>query len=622
MSWNDFKFIMIEEFCPSHEMQKLKTKLWNHAMVGAGHATYTHRFHELAWLVLHLVTLDSRKIERYVYGLAPQIHGMVAATEPKTMQKVVQIFGVLTDEVVRNGSIKKVEKKGNVEEPSKDNNGRDDNKRTRTGNAFAMTTNPVGRENTSAWPKCTTCNSYHAPGGPCRTCFNCNRPGYLVRDYRVVPRNETPGHGNQGNQARGREFMLGAEEPRKDPNIVAGFRYEIEIASGQLVEIDKVCIGSQIIRLKLFFMRWQGLPPIWEIEFRIELLPGAVPIEKSPYHLAPSELEEPYLDKFVIVFIEGVLIYSKTREEHVEHLRLVLELLKKEKLYAKFSRCEFWLKEVQFLRHVINGNVIHVDPSKIEAVKNWKALEHRLRPRIRMCVDAKRILAAQKEAMDESARLQRGLDEMIKQRSDRNLYYLDRIWVPLKGDDVHIPLVEFSYNNSYHSSVRCALFKALYDRKYRSPIMWAEVGEGQLIGPELVQETTKKISQIEDRHKAARDRQKIYADKRRKPLKFSVGNYVLPKVSPWKGVVRFEKKEKLTPRFVRPFGIIEKVGPVAYMLDFPEELDGVYNTFHVSNLKKCLADPTLQVPLDEIHVDAKLNFVEVPMEILEKDFKI
>ncbi|GJV71910.1 putative reverse transcriptase domain-containing protein [Tanacetum coccineum] len=164
------------------------------------------------------------------------------------------------------------------------------------------------------------------------------------------------------------------------------------------------------------------------------------------------------------------------------------------------------------------------------------------------------------------------------------------------GCYIHLSLVEFSYNNSYHSSVRCAPFEALYDRKCRSPIIWAEVRE-------------------------ARDRQKSYVDKRRKPLEFSVGDYVLLKVSPWKGVVRFGKKGKLAPRFVGPFEIIEKVGHVAYRLDLPEELNGVHDTFHVSNLKKCLADPTLQVPLDEIRVDAKLNFVEEPVEILEREFK-
>ncbi|GKC23755.1 putative reverse transcriptase domain-containing protein, partial [Tanacetum coccineum] len=197
----------------------------------------------------------------------------------------------------------------------------------------------------------------------------------------------------------------------------------------------------------------------------------------------------------------------------------------------------------------------------------------------------------------------------------------NRLQKIVRSWDVHLPLVEFSYNNSYHASVRCAPFEALYGRKCRSPIMWAEVGEGQLIGPELVQETTEKVSQIKDRLKVARDHQKSYADKRRKPLEFSVGDYVLLKVSPWKGVVRFGKKVKLAPRFVGPFELIEKVGPVAYRLDLLEELNGIHVTLHVSNLKKCLADPALQVPLDEIRVDAKLNFMEEPVEILEREFK-
>nr|GEY81657.1 putative reverse transcriptase domain-containing protein [Tanacetum cinerariifolium] len=187
--------------------------------------------------------------------------------------------------------------------------------------------------------------------------------------------------------------------------------------------------------------------------------------------------------------------------------------------------------------------------------------------------------------------------------------------------DVHLPLVDFSYNNSYHSSVRCASFEAFYGRKCRSPIMWTEVGEGQLIGPELVQETTEKISQIKDRLKAVRDSQKSYADKRRKPLEFSVGDYILLKLPSWKGVVCFGNKGKLAPRFVGPFEIIEKVGLVAYRLDLPKELNGIHDTFHVSNLKKCLADPTLQVPLNENQVDVKLNFMEDPMEILEREFK-
>ncbi|GKC34654.1 putative reverse transcriptase domain-containing protein, partial [Tanacetum coccineum] len=404
-----------------------------------------------------------------------------------------------------------------------------------------------------------------------------------------------------------------------EPNDL-GFRYEIEIASEQLVEIDKVIKGykleieGHVIQIDLipfghgsfeviiedkarllmsskasdkkqemivvvsdlpvvFPNDLSGLPPIWEIEFWIE----------------------PYLDKFLIVFIDDILIYSKTQEEHVEHLRLVLELLKKEELYAKFSKCEFWLREVQFLGHVINGNGIHVDPSKIEAVKNWKAprtptevrsflglagyyrriglgcvlmqrgkviayasrqlkiheknytthdlelgavvfalkiwrhylygtksviytdhksLQHifsqkELNMRQRRWIELfsdydyeiryhpgkenvvadalsrkervkhkrvramnmilqssikDRILTAQKEAMDEFAVLQKGLDEMIEQRSDGTLYYLDRIWVPLKGE-VRTLIMDEAHKSKYY--VHPGADKMYYDLRDR-----------------------------------------------------------------------------------------------------------------------------------------------------------
>ncbi|GJT16644.1 reverse transcriptase domain-containing protein [Tanacetum coccineum] len=187
--------------------------------------------------------------------------------------------------------------------------------------------------------------------------------------------------------------------------------------------------------------------------------------------------------------------------------------------------------------------------------------------------------------------------------------------------DVHLSLAEFSYNNSYHTSIRCAPFEALYGRKCRSPVLWAEIGEGSLIGPELVQETTDKVVAIKERLQAARDRQKSYADNRRKPLEFEVGDRVMLKVSPWKGVVRFGKKGKLAPRYVGPFEILERIGPVAYRLRLPEELSGVHDTFHVSTLKKCLADASLHVPLNEIKVDKTLRFIEEPVEILDREIK-
>ncbi|GKB05714.1 putative reverse transcriptase domain-containing protein [Tanacetum coccineum] len=173
--------------------------------------------------------------------------------------------------------------------------------------------------------------------------------------------------------------------------------------------------------------------------------------------------------------------------------------------------------------------------------------------------------------------------------------------------DRHLPLVEFSYNNSYHASIKAAPFKALYD--------------SQLTGPELIRETTEKIIQIKNRLLTARSRQKSYADVRRKPMEFNVGDMVMLKVSPWKGVIRFGKRGKLSPRYVGPFKIIERIGPVAYRLELPEKLRGIHNTFHVSNLKKCLADENLVIPLEEIQLDDKLHFIEEPVEIMDREVK-
>ncbi|GJS96771.1 putative reverse transcriptase domain-containing protein [Tanacetum coccineum] len=190
-----------------------------------------------------------------------------------------------------------------------------------------------------------------------------------------------------------------------------------------------------------------------------------------------------------------------------------------------------------------------------------------------------------------------------------------------KGWVNHLPLVEFSYNNSYHASIKAAPFEALYGRKCRSPVCWTEVGEAQILGPELIQETTEKIIQIKQRMQAARDRQKSYADLKRKPMEFQVGDKVMLKISPWKGVVRFGKRGKLNPRYVGPFKVIERVGEVAYKLELPEKLSRVHNTFHVSNLKKCHADEPLAVPLDGLNLDDKLHFVEEPVEIVGREVK-
>ncbi|GKD42718.1 hypothetical protein Tco_1267363 [Tanacetum coccineum] len=162
-----------------------------------------------------------------------------------------------------------------------------------------------------------------------------------------------------------------------------------------------------------------------------------------------------------------------------------------------------------------------------------------------------------------------------------------------KGWDRHLLLVEFSYNNSWRRST----------------------------GPKIVHETTEKIIQIKKRIQSARDRQTSYADRRRKPLEFEVGDKVMLKVSPWKGVIHFGKWRKLNPRYIRPFKIIAKVGTLAYRLELPEKLSRVHNTFHVSNLKKCFVDEPLAIPLEEIQIDDKLNFIEEPVEIMDREVK-
>ncbi|GJW26990.1 putative reverse transcriptase domain-containing protein [Tanacetum coccineum] len=550
------------------------------------------------------------------------------------------------------------------------------------------------------------------------------------------------------------------------------------------------------------------------------------------------------------------IMSSKNKEEHGEHLKTILNLLRSEKLYVKFSKCDFWLDSVQFLGHVIDSSGVHVDPAKIEAIKNWaapttpteknkpyvwgddeeeafqtlklklcsapilslpegsknfvvycdaslkgfgavllqrenviayasrqlrkneenytthdlelgavvfalrlwrhylygtkctvytdhkslqyildqKELNMRQRRWIELLSDydcviryhpgkanvvadalsrkdkepirvralvvmvhnnlPEQIRNAQVEACKEEnigAEGFLGKGEPFEVRPDGTKCLKGRVWLPLFGGlkrhgvpvsiisdrdprfasrfwrslqkslgtnldmstayhpetdgqsertiqtledmlracvidfgsgwDKHLPLAEFSYNNSYHASIKAAPFEALYGRKCRSPVCWSEVGDAQLTGPEMIREMTEMIVQIKNRLLAARSRQKSYADVRRKPLEFEVGDKVMLKVSPWKGVVRFGKHGKLSPRYIGPFKILSRVGPVAYKLELPRELQGIHNTFHVSNLKKCLSDEDLIIPLDEVRIDEKLHFIEEPIEIMDRELK-
>ncbi|GKB06668.1 putative reverse transcriptase domain-containing protein, partial [Tanacetum coccineum] len=608
-----------------------------------------------------------------------------------------------------------------------------------------------------------------------------------------------------------------------------------------------------------------GLPPTRQVEFQIDLVPGAAPVARAPYRLAPSEMEElstqlqelsdkgfirpssspwgaPVLfvkkkdgsfrmcidyrelnkltvkNRYPLLRINDLSKIDlrsgyhqlrvrnedipktefrtryghyefQTKEEHDVHLRLILELLKKEELYAKFSKCDFWLSKVQFLGHVIDSEGIHVDPAKIESIKDWESpktpteirqflglagyyrrfiegFSKIAKPMTKLTQKSVKFNWGEKEetafqtlkqklcsapilALPEGSEnfvvycdaSHKGLGVVLMQKekviayASRQLkihkknytthdlelgavvfalkmwrHYLygtkcvvytdhkslqhildqkelnmrQRRWLELLSDydcelhyhpgkenvvadalsrknrpkplrvrslvmtiglnlpaqilnaqvearkeenyrtkDLHgmIKNLEPRADGNYYTSIKAAPFEALYGRKCRLPICWAEVGDAQLTGPEIVRETTEKIIQIKHRLQASRDRQKCYADKRRKPLEFQVGDKVMLKVSPWKGVIRFGKRGKLNPRYIGPFKILAKVGTVAYRLELPEKLSRVHSTFHVSNLKKCLSDEPLAIPLDEIHIDEKLNFIEEPVEIMDREIK-
>ncbi|GJQ90879.1 putative reverse transcriptase domain-containing protein [Tanacetum coccineum] len=538
--FNDFKALLVEEFCPSNKMEKLKNEFWNHTMVGANHVTYTDRFYKLAKLVPHLVTPESSRFKRYIHELAPQICGMLRATQPTTIQSAILTARILTDEVVRCGTLTKGnDKRNEMEESSRQGSTWKDNKRSRTGSGQVAPINAVKM------------------GQNQRVCYECGSLDHLHYDcpkwkQAIGPaRNPLALEGNKNarnnkNQARGKAFNRNVVEALQDPKVVTGTfslnnqfatvlfdsgddfsfistefapllnvepcivnpGYAIEIADGKNVEVGRLSKNKAVIvyhekvveipideggilrvheeriwkaakslmnvnvdepRISdipvvrgftdVFPKDLSGLPPQRQVEFRIDLVPGAMSIAKSPYCLPPSEMQElsgqlqelqykgfirpshsswgapvlvmkkkdgsfsmcidyRKLNKITIknsyplpriddLFdqLQGACYFSKidlrsgyhqlrvheddipktafrtryghfeftTKEEHEVHLKLVLELLRKEKLYAKFSKCEFWLQEVHLLRHVVNQSGIHVDPSKIEAMKNWKA---------------------------------------------------------------------------------------------------------------------------------------------------------------------------------------------------------------------------------------------------------
>nr|GEY44539.1 hypothetical protein [Tanacetum cinerariifolium] len=595
MSWEDFKTLNREEFSP-------------------------------VTLVSHLVTLKGKRIERYAYGLASQIQGMVAVTELKTIQKAVQLAGTLTDEALRNGSIKKnPEKRGNRGEPSKDRIGRDDNKRIRTGNAVATTINPIR-------------------GGYTGMDWLCDHKAKIICHEKVV------------------------SIPLLDDKVL---RVLGEKPEENMRELKKLTIRNRypLPRIDDLFDQLQGSQYFSKIDLR------------SGYH--QLRVHEDDIPKTMFRTRFGHFEFTVMPFEHEMHLGLVLELLKKEKLYAKFSKCEFCLREVQFLGHVINGDGIHVDPSEeqenvfqtlkdklcntpilalpdgskdfvvycdasglglgcvlmqrnkviayasrqlkihkknytthdlelgavVFALKIWRHYlygtkklfsdydcEIRYHPgKANVVANAlsrkERVKPKRIRAMNMTLKLSiKDRKYFVHPGADKMYYDLrDRYWWPGMKKDIAMYegiamdfVTKLPRTSSGHDTIWVIVDRLTMSAHFlpmRRIIRWIDwlVGERVIEGPEMIEVTNEKVAVAKEKLKEARTRQKSYADKHRRSLEFQPGDHVFLKVSPAHRVRRFGIKGKLSPRFIGPFEILDRVGEVSYRLALPPQLSHVHN---------------------------------------------
>nr|GEV25474.1 putative reverse transcriptase domain-containing protein [Tanacetum cinerariifolium] len=798
---------------------------------------------------------ESDEIERYVGGLPEMIRGNVMSYEAKSMQKAIEFANDQMDQKLLGIADRQADNKRKFDYTLRNQQNQQTFKRNNNvARAYAEGSKPYGgtkplsrvantndNNNNNYYNNQRETSAYQ--GVP--TCFECAAQGGNLNVNVVTCTFLLNNHCDSILFDTGADKSFVSTDFSSLINInpsTIDCSYDVELADGQIIRVNTVIRGCtlnflnrpfNIDRMPVELGSFDviiGLPLTRQVEFQIDLIPGVAPVARAPYRLAPSEmkelsdqLEEPLSAFENRRFIRSALRveYSlkdrpKNEQEHGEHLKLILELLKKEKLYAKFSKCEFWIPRVQFLGYVIDSRGIHVDPAKIESIKDWAspktpteirqflgdkqeaafqllkqklcsapilALPEGAEDFVAYCDASHKGLGAQTEAKKPENLKKEDVGGMLIENSKdpakfrkeklepltdgtlclnnsswlpclralimheshkskysvhpssdkmyqdlKQLYWwpnmkadiatyvskcltclrvktkhqklsgllvqpeipqwnwdnitmefvtklprtssgYDTIWVIVdrltkafqkalgtqldmsityhlqtdgqsertiqtledmlracvidfgNGYERHLPLVEFSYNNSYHASIKAAPFEALYGRKCRSPVCWAEVGDAQLTGPEIIQETTEKIVQIKQRLQAARDRQKSYVDVRRKPLEFHVRDKVMLKVSPWKGVVRFGKRGKLNPHYIGHFKVLAKVGTVAYKLKLPQQLRRVNKTFNVSNLNKCLSDEPLAIPLDKLHIDDKLHFVEEPMEIMDREIK-
>nr|GEU49294.1 putative reverse transcriptase domain-containing protein [Tanacetum cinerariifolium] len=439
------------------------------------------------------------------------------------------------------------------------------------------------------------------------------------------------------------------EEPKEESHTLWGAHVLFKKKDGSF----RMCKDYR----ELHKLTTKNLPRIDDLFGQLQVMPFGLTNAPAVFMDLMNRVYKSHLDKFVIVFIDDILIYSKSKEEHEVHLNNGIHMYPS-KIEAVKNRKKYeWVKELKEAFQTLKDNLCNALilslPDRSEEfvvycdVLNW------------LCVDAKNDydneiryhLGKVNVVADALSRKERVKPRRkccvawINKRKRRKmgviLYGSNFGSIGRKCKDIRYGqgscievIVDRLTKLAYFLAIREDYKMEKLVRLYIDDIVaWHGVPVSiildhdgrftlsQLIGSKLVQETTDKAVLIKERLKVARDRQKSYADNRRKPLEFEVGDQVLLKVSPWKGVMRFGTKGKLAPIYVGPFEILKMIGHVAYRLRSPQELSGVHDTFHASNIKKCLADANLHVPLGEVKIDKTLCFVEEPVEIMNREVK-
>ncbi|KAL5805446.1 hypothetical protein ACOSQ4_028179 [Xanthoceras sorbifolium] len=329
-------------------------------------------------------------------------------------------------------------------------------------------------------------------------------------------------------------------------------------------------------------------------------------------HQVPSGLLQPIAipewkwDRITMDFVTGLPL---TRSKHdavwviVDRLTKSAHFLPVRTDYSLDRLAELYIREIVRLHGVPVSIISDRDPRFTS--RFWKKFQEALGTRLSFST------AFHPQTDGQSERVIQVLEDMLRSC----VIEFEGSWAD------HLPLIEFAYNNSYQSSIAMAPYEALYGRKCRTPLCWTELGEDRLVGPDLIRQTEEKVKIIRDRLKVASDRQKSYADLKRKEIEYDVGEKVFLKVSPWKKVLRFGRKGKLSPRFIGPYEIIERVGPVAYRLALPPELEKIHNVFHVSMLRRYRSDPSHRIPAESIEIRPDLTYEEEPVQILDREIK-